>query len=103
MVTIFLAPFALADWVQPTLEQLAWLFLVACFATAGHYAMTLAFQAAPMAVTQPVTFLQLVWASLIGLVFFMEVPDGWTIVGGAVIVASATYIAHREARRRGEG
>jgi len=39
---------------------------VACFATAGHFTMTLAFAAAPMTVTQPVTFLQLVWAVLLG-------------------------------------
>ena len=64
-VTIGLAPFAWAVWVTPTLQQLGWLFLVACFATAGHYSMTLAFAAAPLTVTQPVTFLQLVWACLL--------------------------------------
>ena len=54
-VTIGLAPFAYAVWVTPTLAQVGWMFLVACFATAGHYAMTLAFAAAPLTVTQPVT------------------------------------------------
>ncbi|SLN47207.1 Riboflavin transporter [Roseisalinus antarcticus] len=59
-VTIGLAPFAAAVWVTPSLTDLAWLFGVATFATAGHYTMTLAFAAAPLTVTQPVTFLQLV-------------------------------------------
>ena len=31
-----------------------------------------------------------------------EMPDGWTLTGGAVIIASVTYIAHREARATGE-
>ena len=101
-VTIGLAPFALADWVQPTLSDLGLLFLVACFATAGHYTMTLAFAAAPVTVTQPVTFLQLVWAVLLGALVFAEPLDFWVFLGGLVIMASVTYITWREAvlRRR---
>ncbi|MEM8538546.1 MAG: DMT family transporter [Pseudomonadota bacterium] len=99
-VTIGLAPFALAVWVTPTLEQVGWLFLVACFATAGHYSMTLAFAAAPLTVTQPVTFLQLVWAVTLGAVVFGEAVDGWVIFGGAVIMASVSFITWREAVAR---
>jgi drug/metabolite transporter (DMT)-like permease len=99
-VTVGLAPFAAAVWVTPTLEQIGWLFLVACFATAGHYSMTLAFAAAPLTVTQPVTFLQLVWAVILGAVVFGEAADGWVIFGGAVIMASVTFITWREAIAR---
>ncbi|MDP5361567.1 MAG: DMT family transporter, partial [Paracoccaceae bacterium] len=99
-VTVGLAPFALAVWVTPTLEQLGWLFLVACFATAGHYSMTLAFAAAPLTVTQPVTFLQLVWAVALGAIVFGEAVDGWVIFGGAVIMASVSFITWREAIAR---
>jgi len=102
-VTIFLAPFAAADWVTPTLAQLGWMFLVACFATAGHFTMTLAFAAAPVTVTQPVTFLQLVWAATLGAVMFGEPLDGWVVLGGMVIFCAVTFIAWREAvlKRRG--
>ncbi len=99
-VTIGLAPFALAVWVTPTLGQLGWMFLVACFATAGHYTMTLAFAAAPLTVTQPVTFLQLVWAVLLGYLAFNEAVDGWVILGGAIIMASVSFITWREALAR---
>ncbi|MFN3663123.1 DMT family transporter [Yoonia sp.] len=100
MVTIGLAPFAYAVWVTPTLGQVGWLFLVACFATAGHYTMTLAFAAAPLTVTQPVTFLQLVWAVLLGAVVFGEAVDGWVVIGGLVIMASVSFITWREAVAR---
>ncbi len=96
-VTIGLAPFAYAVWVPPTLAQMGWMFLVACFATAGHYTMTLAFQAAPVTVTQPVTFLQLLWAVLLGAVAFDEPVDGWVVLGGAIILGSVTFITWREA------
>ncbi|MEO9863504.1 MAG: DMT family transporter [Yoonia sp.] len=99
-VTIGLAPFAIAVWVTPTLAQLGWLFLVACFATAGHYTMTLAFAAAPLTVTQPVTFLQLIWAVLLGFLVFDEAVDGWVVVGGLVIMASVSFITWREAVAR---
>ena len=99
-VTIFLAPFAWAAWVSPTWEQIGWLFLVACFATAGHYTMTLAFAAAPLTVTQPVSFLQLVWAVLLGVLVFDEAVDVWVILGGLVIMASVSFITWREAVAR---
>ncbi|MBN9887356.1 DMT family transporter [Pelagibaca abyssi] len=96
-VTIGLLPFALAVWVTPSLTDLAILFGVACFATGGHYSMTLAFAAAPVTVTQPVTFLQLVWSVLLGAVFFAEPVDIWVVAGGSVIMGAVLFITWREA------
>lgn len=96
-VTICLAPFAFAVWVTPTLYQLGASFLIACFATAGHLTMTKAFASAPVAVTQPVQFLQLVWAVLLGALVFNEGVDTWVIVGGLIIMAAVSFIAWREA------
>lgn len=97
-VTLTLLPFALADWVTPSWGDLGLLFAVACFATAGHYTMTLAFAAAPVTVTQPVTFTQLIWAVLLGYLVFDEGVDIWVLLGGSVILASVTFITWREAR-----
>jgi len=103
-VTLGLAPFALAVWVPVTGVQIAWLALVACFATAGHYTMTLAFASAPISVTQPVTAVQLVWAVLLGALFFAEPVDLYVIMGGGVIVGAVIFIALREqALARAEG
>lgn len=96
-VTIGLVPFAWAAWVPVSWADVGWLFLVACFATAGHYSMTLAFASAPLTVTQPVTFLQLIWAVTLGAVVFGEPVDGWVVFGGAVIMASVSFITWREA------
>ncbi len=95
-VTIGLLPFAVAVWVPPTLVQFGWLALVAAFGTAAHYAMMRAFRAAPLSVTQPVTFLQLVWASLLGVIAFGEAVDPFVILGGAIIIGAVSYIAWRE-------
>ncbi|WP_245243112.1 DMT family transporter [Pararhodobacter sp. SW119] len=102
-VTVFLAPFAWAVWQPISLEQVGWLFLVAFFATAGHYTMTLAFVSAPVGVTQPVTALQLVWAVALGALAFGEPVDPYVVLGGVVIVSAVIFIAVREqAVRRAE-
>ncbi len=96
-VTIGLAPFAALDWVWPSPGQTLILLGVACFATAGHYTMTLAFSMAPVTVTQPITFLQLVWSILLGAIFFAEPLDPWVALGGSVIVGALSFITWREA------
>ena len=101
MLSIFVAiglfPMALSNWVTPSWHALGILAAVACVATAGHYTMTLAFAAAPITVTQPVTFLQLLWACLLGYFVFDEGLDLWVVVGGGVILSSVSFITWREA------
>lgn len=96
-VTLGLAPMAAHVWVTPDLHSVLVLFVVACLATAGHYTMTLAFRSAPLTVTQPVTFLQLVWAVSVGTLFFGEAVDIWVVIGGLVILASVSFMTWREA------
>lgn len=95
-VTLALAPAAILHWSDPTWEEVGWLCLAAVFATGGHLTMTKAFQCAPITVTQPVQFLQLVWAAILGIVAFGEPLDPYVILGGGIVVSAATYIAHRE-------
>lgn len=99
-VTIGLAPWAFLVWVPPTLTQLGWTFVLATFATVGHYTMTLALRAAPIAVTQPVTFLQLIWSILLGILIFNESFDEWVVIGATIIILSISFIMWREGRVR---
>ncbi len=99
-VTIGLLPIAIWVWVPVSLAQMGWLALVAACATGGHYFMTQAFQAAPMAVTQPVTFLQLLWATLLGSLAFGEAIDVYVLIGGAVIIAAISIVTLMEHRAR---
>lgn len=99
-VMVGLAPFAYAVWQPPTPEQTAWLALVAGFASLGHYCMARAFAAAPLTVTQPVTFLQLVWATLTGALLFGEGVDPYVLLGGGVIIGAIMALTLHEARAR---
>ena len=96
--TLTLLPLALVYWRTPTTEEWSLLFLTAIFATLGHYFLNRAFQSAELSALQPFTFLQLVWATLLGLVVFSEQPDLWVWLGAGVIVFSATWIGRQEVR-----
>ena len=94
--TLTLLPLALVVWRAPTVEELILLFITAVLATAGHYTLNRAFQVAELTALQPYSFLQLVWATLLGLLMFGEQLDFWIWAGAGLIVVSATWIARRE-------
>ena len=94
--TIFLIPSAIYSWEPISLEALLILTFTALIATIGHITMTQAIKAAPMVVTQPILFLQLVWASMVGLFLFDEQFDLYVIIGGTVIMICVCYVSYRE-------
>ena len=96
--TLALLPGAIYYWRAPTMVEVSWLALVAVFATAGHYAITRAIAEAPLTVTQPLSFMQLIWAIGIGYWVFDEVPDRWVVFGALIIVGAVSYLTHREAQ-----
>ena len=99
-VTLTIMGPALYVWQWPTWEEWAWMFLTAGLATLGHLCMIKGVKIAELSALQPIKFLQLFWAALIGYLIFSEVPEIWTWIGSAIIIASSTYIAHREAVAR---
>ncbi|HAJ85102.1 MAG: DMT family transporter [Planktomarina sp.] len=99
-VTIGLIPLTIPVWITPTSSEVGTLFTVAIFAVAGHYSMTFAFRSASLTVTQPVTFLQLIWAVAVGYLLFGENIDAFVVLGGAIIIGAVLYITLREAQLR---
>ena len=89
---------ALWVWQTPQLWHLAVLIVIGMIGSGAQLALVQAYQATDMGSVEPITFLRLIWASLIGYVFFAEIPDLWTLIGGFIIFASATYIVRREAK-----
>lgn len=94
--TIFLIPTAIYSWEPLSIKALIVLTFTAVIATLGHITMTKAIKSAPMVVTQPILFLQLVWASMVGLFIFDENFDPFVILGGTVIMICVCYVSYRE-------
>ena len=62
----------------------------------GYYALTEASRLGEMSVVTPFRYVRLIFALALGLAVFREVPDGWTLAGGGVIIASGLYTVARE-------
>ncbi|MCA6121097.1 DMT family transporter [Bradyrhizobium sp. WSM 1704] len=94
-----LVPFV---WVAPTWHDIMFGILIGVASTAGQWIVVLAFRYGDASVLAPFSYTQLVWVSLLGFLVFGELPDAWTILGAAFIVASGLYTAHRERIRRSQ-
>jgi drug/metabolite transporter (DMT)-like permease len=68
--------------------------------TAGHFLFIRAFQLAPASALTPFTYMQLVWATLLGWFVYGDFPDQLTLAGMAVIAGSGLLITLHERRRR---
>ncbi len=86
-------------WRDPSMAEWFWLFWLSCTATAGHFLLIKALEAAPASTLQPFNYTLLVFATLIGYLAFGNLPDFWTIIGALIVVSSGLYTIYRERRR----
>lgn len=82
-------------WKWPTLPQLAQVFLIAMFTLVGQFFYAKAFAIAPGDKVNTWIYMSLVFAALIGFVFWGEPIVFLTVVGGGLVVAGA-YLATRD-------
>lgn len=97
VVLLLVAPFF---WRPPTIGEWGLLLLAGLLGAIGHFLIIKALSLAAASTLQPFTFLSFVWAILLGWLVFEALPDGQTVLGAAVIIASGLYIFHREHYRR---
>lgn len=97
---LVLSLFAPFYWSQPTWTQLGLGVAIGVSSTVGHWIVVLAFRYADASVLAPFSYVQLMWVTLLGFFVFGEIPDAWTFLGAAIIIASGVYTAHRERVRR---
>ena len=64
--------------------------------TVGHRFVIQAFRHADASLLAPFSYVQLLWASAFGFLLFSVLPDAFTWLGSAIIIASGLYTAHRE-------
>ena len=87
-------------WVwTPTMlswRQGAPFVLLGLFAGAGHWFVIGAYRDAPASLLTPFTYLQMIWAIMYGYLVFDQLPDGVSVLGMGVIVASGLFLALQE-------
>ena len=95
--TVALLPFAILEWQNPS-SGFQWLVLVSLgiFGWAGHQMLTNAMSFAPANLLMPFGYSFIVYLTCWSYLVFNELPDGWTIVGAAVIIFAGLLIWARE-------
>ena len=83
-------------WEMPSIKTFIYLILAALCGTVLHLTLNHAFKLVDVSMTQPYSFLNLVFASIIGYFVFDEIPDLYTWIGALIIFAGVLIISYRE-------
>jgi drug/metabolite transporter (DMT)-like permease len=87
-------------WQSPTPMQWGMLAGLGVIATLGHVLITRAYEHAEASLLAPLAFSEIIMATVVGWWFFDDLPDRWTVLGVAILIASAIYISVRERRAK---
>ncbi len=90
------APLGVAQWQTPTVGLLAIMLLMGLSGGLAHHLLIKAHTIAPAPTLAPFIYTQMIWMILVGYIFFNDVPDGWTVLGAGIVVASGLYVYYRE-------
>jgi drug/metabolite transporter (DMT)-like permease len=69
----------------------------------GHYLLIRGLEIAPASKLSPFLYTQIVWATVLGWIFFGNFPDGPTLIGAAIVIGSGLYIWRRETKHKSGG
>ena len=77
------------NFVLPTWEAAFLLLLVGVFTQVGQVGLTKAMAAETAGKASAYAYVQVIFAAILGIVFFDETPTLWTLLGGCLIIAGA--------------
>lgn len=89
-VFFFWTPIAGADWT--------WMAILCVMAAGSHFLLIKVYELAEASVVQPFAYFQLVFACALGMMFFGERLDIYTVLGTALILAAGLYTLLRQKR-----
>ncbi|XAZ25506.1 DMT family transporter [Sinorhizobium sp. B11] len=89
----------LGGWEPVSVTSLSHLLLASVLVLVGYQSVILAMRTGEISFVAPFRYTSLIFSSLLGFVFFAELPDFWTLVGAAIVIASGLYTFYREAKR----
>ncbi len=83
-------------WELPsTWTQWIFLFAMAATAAVAEVMVIKALECAEAAVVAPIHYTLIIWGTIYGYFVFHQLPDFWTLLGSAIIVAAGLYTLQR--------
>lgn len=84
-------PFMAGSFVIPELWQLACLVMAGVSATIGQFSITKAYTKAPAKEISVFDYSQILFAAVLGLLFFDQIPDLYSLIGYVIIIGVAVF------------
>ncbi len=91
---------AIEGWQPVTLLAGVQIIGAALFLIAGYICAIMVMRVGEIGVVAPFRYTSLLFAIILGWLLFGTLPDGWTMVGGVIVVVSGIYMLWRERRKR---
>jgi drug/metabolite transporter (DMT)-like permease len=103
VATVFMLPAVPLTGSLPA-NGLQWAVLLSlgAFAALGHWLFLRAYRTTEASVLAPYAYVQMLWTALFGYFLFGNIPDGWTMLGSAIIIAGGLYLMHRDRLARAQ-
>jgi drug/metabolite transporter (DMT)-like permease len=92
---VLASPLAASVWQAPAADHLPWFLLMGALGVTGHIFMATAYAKAEAPRLAALEYTALIWATVLGFVFFGEVPTLATAIGGALIIGAAVMASRR--------
>lgn len=99
--TISTIPVAVLHWTPLTPFEFAVGFAIGGLGAAGMWLTIEAYRVGEVSALAPIPYIRIVFAIIAGWLAFAEWPTAYTLVGAALVVASALVATRAEIRRRG--
>ena len=87
-----------AVWRSMSAADIALSALNGFLGIVAHGALVRSLSLADASMLAPLNYLRLIWAIGLGFLLFGEVPDGFTLLGGAIIAGSGLYVVYSASR-----
>ncbi len=88
------------DGTLPTASQAVLIASLGLYGGVGHFLLIRAFREAPVSTLSPLLYVQLIWATLLGILVFSHLPDTLALAGMVIIGASGLSLAVGDRRSK---
>jgi drug/metabolite transporter (DMT)-like permease len=89
-------------WHPLTGRAILWMGVIGVISVSAQYLMILGYSKRPASALAPLSYAQLIWATMYGYLVFGHIPSPLTGLGAAIVVASGLYVLRRERIVKGE-
>jgi drug/metabolite transporter (DMT)-like permease len=100
IIAMVMAGPAFYFWVPPTWQEIAMILVIGALMSTMQWSNIQGLKVAEAVAVAPIEYTRLLFAGIIGIIFFAEIPTVWTLAGSTIIIGSTLYTIHRNALRK---